>query len=337
MASTRDRYLVVKGKAGLGNRMLSALGGILFARLTQRQLIIDWGDESYSNDGTNVFPLLFRCPEVEPLSILPDTDSISPRLWRGRMARSAAEVIQEVDPSAHTSRGGYRSFSADLSRLDHSETVLVMWSYSHNLPILRRHFHGRFAHLASKSDEQILTELLRTSLLLHPSIRASIDKWRNDHFGCDTLIGTHIRFMDTRFPLLPFLDRRTSIDSVFDAIDRIMHKVSDPTIFVATDKKEAEQLVESRYSKVIYTSKWFPSTGMDLHQNRECPDKVANAIEALVDMYLLAECNYLVFPASSTFSYISSLYTCMPRDNIIDIERTDPIIQIVKFARRWFA
>jgi hypothetical protein len=181
------------------------------------------------------------------------------------------------------------------------------------LPILRRHFHGQFAHLVFKSDEDILTELLHTSLILQPSIRESIDKWRSDHFGCGTVIGTHIRF--------PFLNRRTSIDSVFAAIDRIMHKVNDPTVFVATDKKEAEQLIEDRYSRVIHTSKWFPTTGLDLHQNQECPDKLTNAIEALLDMYLLAECNYLVFQASSTFSRVASLYSRMPRANIIDISR----------------
>jgi hypothetical protein len=335
MVSESEKFLVVKGKAGLGNRMLAALSGILFAKLTRRRLVIDWGDETYSDDGSNVFPRLFECPDVDLATAVPDTESISPSLWRGRMAQSVAEVIQEIDPSAHTSRSGYRRFSADLTRLDHPETILVMFSYTHTIPVLRRHFREEFSYLRKMSDEEILSRLLRTNLVLHHAIRARVASWKTAHFGQAPVIGTHIRFMDTRFPLLPMLDRRTSIESIFGAIDRIRRKVSDQTIFVATDNREAQRQVEERYLRTISTEKWFPTTGIDLHQNRECPDKLQNAVEALMDMYLLAECDYLVFPGSSTFSYMSSLYTSMPRANIVDIERNDPIIRAIKLARQW--
>ena len=116
-----------------------------------------------------------------------------------------------------------------------------------------------------------------------------------------------------------------------------MAKIPEAVIFLATDNREAQQLVEKRYPKVIATEKWFPTTGIEMHQNPECPDRLNNAIEALLDMYLLAECDYLVFPSSSTFSYISSLYTSMPRANIIDVERRDPIVRVVKFARYWLS
>src|SRR5579871_3449573 len=157
MASEGDKYLVLKGKAGLGNRMLAALSAILFARLTQRKLVIDWRDETYSDDRSNVFPHLFECPGTDLGDAVPETDSISPNIWRGRMAQSVAEVIQEIDPSAHTSRSGYRRFSADLTRLDHPETVLVMFSYTHTIPALRRHFRGEFSYLRKMSDEAILS------------------------------------------------------------------------------------------------------------------------------------------------------------------------------------
>ena len=53
-----DKYLIVKGLAGLGNRMLSALTGILYARLSGRRLIIDWRDPTYSSDGSNAGAIL---------------------------------------------------------------------------------------------------------------------------------------------------------------------------------------------------------------------------------------------------------------------------------------
>ena len=182
-----------------------------------------------------------------------------------------------------------------------------MWSYTQLIRRARKHFRGDFATLASKSDDSILAELLRTSLLPRIEIRARVKKWQAEHFGSGPVIGVHIRFMDTKLPNVPFVNSRTSIDSFFAAIDGIMTKVPKSVIFLATDNREAQHLVEKRYPRVVATEKWFPTTGTakEMHQNDECPDRFNNAIEAIVDMYLLAECDYLVFPSSATFSYIS--------------------------------
>jgi Nodulation protein Z (NodZ) len=335
MVPSTDKYLVVKGIAGMGNRMLAAMTGVLFARLMRRRLIIDWSDLTYSNDGTNVFPLLFNCPDADPPLAIPDMDSISPPVWRGRLNKSASVAISEVDPSAYVSRRGYRRFSFDLDSLDHPEEVLVMWSYTQLIRRARKHFRGDFAAFATKSDETILTELLRTTLVPRPEILTRVKEWRLNHFGRAPVVGVHIRFMDTKLPHVPFIKLRTSIESFFAAIDRVVTKTPGCVIFLATDNREAQQLVEQRYPKVIATEKWFPTTGIEMHQNPECPDRLNNAVEALIDMYLLAECDYLIFPSSSTFSYIPSLFTKMPRAHIFDVERNDPVIRAVKFARNW--
>jgi hypothetical protein len=326
MPKHSDSYLLVKAKAGLGNRILSAITGIIFSRLTRRRLIVDWSDPTYSDDGTNVFPLLFSCPDMDaPLSI-PVTDSVSPSLWRGRMHKDTAEVVQAVDPSAHNSRRGYRKFSTELNRLDAPETILVMWSYTHLIQRLRRHFRGDFAHLACKSDDEIIADFLSTTLIPRPTIRARVDKWASEHFGPNPVIGTHVRFTD---------NRRTPIGNYISAIDKICDKLTDPTIFLATDNLEAQRAIAKRYKKVISTEKWFPASGHSMHDNPDCPNRLNNAIEALIDMYLLAKCNYLVFPGSSTFSYISSLYIDTPRINIVDIERFDPIVHLKRLTRYW--
>jgi len=85
----RGKLLLVKGIEGLGNRMLCALTGILYARLTGRTLFVDWGDFFYSNDGSNAFPRFFRCSSCAPASEIPQTDSVHPSIWRGRLRESA--------------------------------------------------------------------------------------------------------------------------------------------------------------------------------------------------------------------------------------------------------
>lgn len=54
--------LLIKGKGGFGNRILSAATGIVIAELTDRIAIIDWRDGEYMPRGTNAYPLLFEDP-----------------------------------------------------------------------------------------------------------------------------------------------------------------------------------------------------------------------------------------------------------------------------------
>src|SRR6476660_4408245 len=101
------KYVVVKGKAGLGNRMLSAMTGILYARLCGRRIVVDWSDLTYSNDGSNVFPRLFLLPDSDAKLPPGARESVYPPLWRDRLDKSASEVVEEVNPKAHNSRRGY--------------------------------------------------------------------------------------------------------------------------------------------------------------------------------------------------------------------------------------
>ena len=58
-----------------------------------------------------------------------------------------------------------------------------------------------------------------------------------------------------------------------------------------------------------------------MHSNLECPDRMENGIEALVDMYLLAACDYLVVDEHSSFSYVASLLTNAPDSNVFNVQR----------------
>ncbi|MBP7936275.1 MAG: hypothetical protein KA354_16660 [Phycisphaerae bacterium] len=197
-----------------------------------------------------------------------------------------------------------------------------MWCFSHQIGTLRRYFTGSFGHYATMTDEAILSELLHTEMLLHPRIRDVVERFVESRFH-RPVIGVHVRFMD----------RRSRIEHFFGAIDRAKQRARDGMIFLATDNKEAERRIRERYGDVFVTEKWFPSSGVSMHQNPECPDRLNNAIEALVDMYLLAACDYLVYPGSSTFSQISALVSDMPRGNIYDIERYDLRIRLKRFVR----
>ena len=54
------KYLLIKGEGGLGNRILSLLSGIEYARLSGRIPVVEWCNAEYSADGGNAFFEIFK-------------------------------------------------------------------------------------------------------------------------------------------------------------------------------------------------------------------------------------------------------------------------------------
>ncbi len=317
-----DLYFCAKGKAGLGNRMLAGITGWLYSQLSGRIFVPDWSDFTYSNDGTNVFHQLFECEgSVATLPDLAET-SVAPPIWVGHLDKQASHMIDATDPRDHDSAAAWRKYSIDLGRLDYPERYAMFWSYTQHIKLLRKHFTGAWAEWARLSDEQIIARVLQRHILLSAGIRAQVDAFKAANLPGE-IIGVHVRYMD----------RKASIHDFLKHIDKLHAKRPDAVVFLATDNKEAEDLIRGRYPRVVTTPKWFPEGGISMHQNPECPDRTNNAIEALIDMYLLAECDYLIFPGSSTFSKIASLISKMPRAQMIDIERYNPRIRIKRFVK----
>jgi hypothetical protein len=92
-------------------------------------------------------------------------------------------------------------------------------------------------------------------------------------------------------------------------------------IFLATDNIEINEMFQDKYQRVISTQKWYPTSGRSMHHNLKSPDRFKHGIEALVDMYLLAECDYLILDESSSFSYLASLLTEDSGSKIFNVQR----------------
>ena len=50
-----DKYLVLKGCAGIGNRFITLMKAIQYAKLSRRIIYVDWGDGMFDNVGNNIF------------------------------------------------------------------------------------------------------------------------------------------------------------------------------------------------------------------------------------------------------------------------------------------
>ena len=317
-----NKYLLVKAKGGMGNRMMCAITGIIYGQLTGRLTVVDWRDKSYSDDGTNAFAKFFSCPSVHPETILPGEGTIRPSVWVNELHKSMGTMISEHDPDKHNSIRIHRKYSVDVSELEYDEDILVFWYYTQRIRALRKHLSDPKYGFAGLTTAQIIHKVLLEKLSLHDDIRQRIAGFKAKNWD-QTVIGLHIRHTDLR----------TDLAKYERVLGRFLERSPDAHIFLATDNRQVSEDYHKRFKRVISTPKWFPDGMASMHQNISCPDKIANGVEALVDMYLLADCDYLIYPGSSTFSCISRLLSNMPPEKVVDVERFNPNVRLKKLIR----
>jgi hypothetical protein len=96
----------------------------------------------------------------------------------------------------------------------------------------------------------------------------------------------------------------------------------DLQIFLATDNVEVMKMFEGNFPGVVSTPHWYAQPGSPIHVDRTRPDPTETAIEALIDLYLLANCDHLIFDGSSSFAWVANLLSPAPAHYKLDV---DPI------------
>lgn len=59
MSENKTKYLVLKGCAGLGNRFITLMKAINYAKVSGRTLYVDWSDGMFGALGKNAFSEYF--------------------------------------------------------------------------------------------------------------------------------------------------------------------------------------------------------------------------------------------------------------------------------------
>jgi len=306
----------------MGNRMLCAITGILYGELSGRKTVIDWRDQAYSKDGSNMFSEFFSCASVSSELVLPVEGSIRPSVWQGQIDKSMSDMIHEHDSTKHNSLLIHRKYSIDVRRLDYDEEIAVFWYYKDRLRALTKNLAKKGHALAGLSRTQIIRKMFTEHMPIQEQIRRRIVEFKAKYWH-DNVIGLHIRHTD----------RQTNLGKYERAVRRFLRQSPGARIFLATDNQKVSKEYQSKFKNVFSTPKWFPEGLSSMHQNDSCPDKVANGVEALVDMCLLAECDYLIYPGCSTFSWISRVLSNIGSERVVDIDRFNPKVQLKRLIR----
>lgn len=149
------KILVVKGIAGLGDRLLSLLVGIMYAKLANLALTIDWRDEFYANsDNNNMFEYLFSLKGIDFISIddLSNSQEFGPQIWTGKLNSSLPNLLRDHGLLAKWNRREIiEKCSIDISKYDFTEDVL-MFCLENDLSKLRGEIYKKFPELDNKPD-----------------------------------------------------------------------------------------------------------------------------------------------------------------------------------------
>ena len=308
-----NRYLIVKGKAGLGNRLMCLLAAMLYAEMSGRRLCVDWTVPGYGNQRTlNLFPHLFAAPanaiEIEALD---PVTSVTPSLWCGNLNRSVDELMAPYDRQSLEWDQDPRLIalsSIDQRRLDYRETIAVRWAWLADLDELRPHMNAHYADLAGLSEMEILRTVARLRLDVSPEIKELVDEFRRESFAGVT-IGVHVRYSDRKCPYQGYPAR----------IDQILSHYPDASIYLATDNSDVEGFFRERYPRLLTRQKWFSPPGRPLHRGNHEVDMLRREKDALVELCLLSQCDHLLYHSRSSFGAMASILSQAPLSHLVDM------------------
>jgi hypothetical protein len=328
MNAPDKKYVIIKAKGGLGNRLLCAITGLLFAEATNRTPIVDWTDGIYNLPKVNAFPLLFNYKKAtgQTTQIPSLTNTPYPRVWNNQLDKSIAEMMSNFPPKSHKSRFIHRKFSIDVRRKYDEQKTVIFWNYIDRINKLKPLFKRAKHPYATLNRSRIIGDFLTNQLTVKPETQSIINRFHNQNFTGPT-IGVHLRYTD----------RKISLQKYQTAIDRHLKRDPELQIFLASDSREATEWLKSKYDRVITIEKWMPSDDRPMHNSENSIDKNKMAHEALLDIHLLSKCDYLIYPSNSTFSYISHCLNISSKKNHTDVVKFSPTILLNKFLREFIA
>ena len=307
-----EKTLLIKGKGGLGNCILSAVCGLVVADLMGRKPVIDWRDGSYAPMGENAYPVLFKTPITQDIAAFDSFEGpVSPAIWTGHLDHTPQEMIEKFTPNNHSNPMGYRRLCTDLRRLNPPEDLAIFWSYLPKFGRIAHHLR-RDPRFAGRTHADIISEYLERYFTPNDRVLSEVDKMATD-LGSPR-IGVHIRYTDLKIPL----------HRIKDTLRARLQKTPDAAVFLATDNAEVQAEMSAEFDGIRHIPKYLPEDGTRLHWPPSDVEKVVEAENALIDMWLLSRCDHLIYSRHSTFSVTSSYVGKMTPDQLHDVDRYSP-------------
>lgn len=319
---TSSPVLLVKAKGGFGNRILSAATGVIVAELTGRTAVIDWRDGEYLPKGQDAYPPLFESPTELTASAFDDRTDVVPMIWSGRLSQHPTDLIHAFYPNDHSNPFIYRKLSIDLARPEENSDLAVFWSYLPKMARVRRQLARSHQYRGMRRSD-VTRSALERYFRPNARVRSEVQSLFEGRTGA--VIGVHIRYTD----------RKVSLGRIMSEVERLRKRVPTAAIFLATDNEAVQVTFRSAFSNVFVIDKALGDNENSLHEHVELDDPLREAENALIDMWALASCDWLVHSRHSTFSVAAALIGGIPESRQRDIDRWNPRVVTKRWIQTW--
>lgn len=246
------KFVLVKGRYGMGGRLNVMLGAWNYALSTNRALVVDWTDGYYG--AADCFSIFFENKFLSPKEFYRNINNLSvfPEIW------SECKIVEGYQ---ELTSANWTVTPPKIGSEVEEDVVVVTWV-------------DNFI-----SDER-LQELAR-KLTPNARISAAVDSLLE--FAEDP-IGVHYRHGNGEAGVICpdvnwFIREIKSLDPA-----------GERGILLCTDSAHALRFFKNAFGeRLIFSAKDYPQKGA-LHNNRLVVDKVRNGEDALVDLYALGRC-----------------------------------------------
>ena len=306
-----DKKIVVCYRnSGLGDLLLQASSGWLYAHKTSRSLMINWTNSIYlRNKSQNAFLTFFDIPDtilnvkiikVNRLKMLDRIISI--HIWHVLVFVWYDYIVKKIF-------GGhenifYKYKNKLLKDLSNEETLLL----EKNTDSSKKVVFLRSCLFNLSKDVKPFFDALKPN----PELSNEIENFSLKHFANKKVIGIHVRYYDKALIQsnhTPYwIDTEKGLKIIREKIMFAIEKAvgEDYVIYLTTDSLVPHEYLTHIFPDIVYYPKRFgQDISKELHQ--ELPEETANA--TIIEMFLLAKSDILLrFPPNSWFSHYASLY-----------------------------
>lgn len=310
--------MIIKGCAGLGNRLYTLSNAIDYAKRNNRVIYVDWKDGQFDVRGKNAFYEFFSLNNIEFITDISEIEnfdkrSVYPQIWKKHLEENLYEnfyadklKILSKFPSRWLKSFPRFSMKASYWQYKENKGKSIWKNFWSNKNFIRGEY------LPNKIEEDIVIfvdfsplyfeGIIRENIVLYEETLKKIRDFSALHQLRKDTIGIHIRYTDKK--------PDSSFDKLYDTIEKI--GLDGKKIFLSTDNLDIQSHIQKKYSEVIVYPKYLPDEQKEgLHQwalyNNEEDMKRNMFEESVIDMWLLAECEYLIYQNNSSFSNISRI------------------------------
>jgi hypothetical protein len=209
--------------------------------------------------------------------------------------------------------------SARFTNIEYKQKIIVLFDYVFR-PLLFRD-NMKLIGLDDYYSDSFLSSLIDDNLFLRDEIKTEIEFFIKNNFKERKMIGVHIRCTDNQLEYFSKWNKNIVVNKILDKLDEIYTKNKEYGIFLSTDNKIINDSIVKKYRNVVSLDKFYSEKEFQpIHLNEDCLEKEVMARHAVMDMYLLSYCDYLIYSSKSHFANISALLSKSERTNIVDVD-----------------